>query len=68
MIVRVYVTDCTVWSGSGRSAQVANNIWCAVDYGKCSGWANAYFLAADDGQRLACLIDPAAQGCENARR
>jgi hypothetical protein len=38
MIVRVYVTDCTVWSGSGRSAQVANNIWCAVDYGKYSGW------------------------------
>jgi hypothetical protein len=51
---QVTVTDrCVVWMGSGRGAQDADNVWCPVTYGSYQGWANAYNLAAADGQRLA---------------
>jgi hypothetical protein len=48
--------DCQVWTGSGRGAQDADNVWCPVIYSSYRGWANAYFLVTDDGQRLACVM------------
>jgi hypothetical protein len=27
------------------------------------GWTNAYFLAFNDGRRVACVIYPKARGC-----
>jgi hypothetical protein len=55
---------CQPWMGSGRGAADADNIWCQVSYGEHRGWANAYFLAASDGRRLACVMYPTARGCE----
>ena len=57
------IGDCQVWTGSGRGAQDADNIWCPVLYGGYRGWANAYFLALGDGRRYACVLYPSAQGC-----
>jgi hypothetical protein len=55
---------CQPWMGSGRGAEDADNIWCQVSYGEHRGWANAYFLAASDGRRLACVMYPTARGCK----
>jgi hypothetical protein len=61
---QVTVTDrCVVWEGSGRGAQDADNVWCPVAYCNYQGWANAYYLAAADGQRVACVRYPRAEGC-----
>jgi hypothetical protein len=54
---------CRPWMGSGRGAEDADNIWCEVSYGEHRGWANAYYLAAPDGRRLACVMYPTARGC-----
>jgi clan AA aspartic protease (TIGR02281 family) len=55
--------DCKIWSASGRGAQDANNVWCPTKYGNNDGWANAYFMTANDGRRLACIKYPNANGC-----
>ncbi len=60
------IDDCKVWTGSGRGAQDADNVWCPVIYGGTRGWANAYFLALADGRRYACVLYPDAQGCAPA--
>ena len=49
--------------GSGRGARDADNIWCPVRYGNYRGWANAYFLAMNDGRRVACVLYPDAKEC-----
>jgi uncharacterized protein YraI len=65
---RVSVNGCTIRIGSGSSAQKASiDTWCPVSYRNYEGWANAYYLATDDGQRLACVFNAAAQGCESAK-
>jgi hypothetical protein len=56
------IDKCQTWTGSGRGAQDADNIWCPVLYEGHRGWANAYFLA-DHGQRAACVMYPTARGC-----
>jgi predicted aspartyl protease len=57
------IDDCQVWTGSGRGAQDADNVWCPVVYASYRGWANAYYLALSDGRRFACVLYPSAQGC-----
>ena len=57
------IDDCQVWTGSGRGAQDADNVWCPVVYGSYRGWANAYYLALGDGRRFACVLYPSAQMC-----
>jgi predicted aspartyl protease len=59
------IDDCRVWTGSGRGAQDADNVWCPVTYGSYRGWANALYLAFSDGRRKACVMYPMAQGCES---
>ena len=60
--------DCKVWSGSGRGAQDADNVWCPVAYQDIwGGWANAYYLIRSDGQRYACVLFPEARGCMRRR-
>ena len=54
---------CRTWMGSGRGAQDANNIWCPVLYEGHRGWANAYYLAGQHGERVACVLYPPAGGC-----
>jgi uncharacterized protein YraI len=61
--VIVNVNGCTVWMGSGRGAQDANNVWCPVSYGNYNGWANAFYLLQDDRQRVACAMYADANGC-----
>ena len=58
---------CEVWTGSGRGARDADNVWCPVQYGKYKGLANAYLLAGSDGRRVACVMYPDAQGCDPAK-
>ncbi len=61
---QVAVIDfCRPWMGSARGAQDADNIWCPVLYEGHRGWANAYFLADDRGERVACVMYPTARGC-----
>jgi hypothetical protein len=55
--------DCQVWMGSGRGEQDADNVWCPVIYGNYRGWANAYYLETNEGQRFACVHYPEARGC-----
>jgi hypothetical protein len=57
--------DCRVWTGSGRGAQDADNVWCPVIYGSYRGWA--YFLVTDGNQRIACIMYPNAHGCSGSR-
>jgi len=57
------IDTCRTWMGSGRGAQDADNIWCPVLYEGHRGWANAYYLADDHGERVACVMYPAARGC-----
>jgi hypothetical protein len=57
------IDTCRTWMGSGRGAQDADNIWCPVLYEGHRGWANAYFLADDHGERVACVMYPTARGC-----
>ena len=57
------IDTCRTWMGSGRGAQDADNIWCPVLYEGHRGWANAYFLADDYGQRVACVMYRTARGC-----
>src|SRR5215813_1479032 len=52
------IDTCRTWMGSGRGKQDADNIWCQVLYEGHRGWANAYFLADDHGQRVACVMYP----------
>ena len=54
---------CQVWMGSGRGTQDADNVWCPVIYGSYRGWANAYYLVTNEGQRFACVQHPDAGGC-----
>jgi hypothetical protein len=56
--------SCTVWNGSGRGAQDADNVWCPTTYGTQSGWVNAYFIWTDSASPLACNLHPSARGCE----
>ena len=62
------VGQCRLWTISGRGEQQADNdnIWCPVIYRGYRGWANAYFLAFNDGRRVACVIYPKARGCASA--
>ena len=62
---QVALTDiCRTWTGGlGRGAKDADNIWCPVLYEGHRGWANAYYLAAHYGERVACVIYPPAGGC-----
>jgi hypothetical protein len=60
------VSQCRLWTISGRGEQDADNVWCPIIYRGYRGWANAYFLAFSDGHRLACVIYPKAQGCPSA--
>ena len=39
-----------------RGEQDADNVWCPVIYGNYRGWANAYYLETNEGQRFACAI------------
>jgi hypothetical protein len=55
---------CQVWMGSGRGAQDADNVWCPVIYGSYRGWANAYYLETNEGQRYACVLYPDAHECQ----
>jgi hypothetical protein len=57
------IDTCRTWMGSGRGAQDADNIWCPVLYEGHRGWANAYFLADEHGERVACVMYPTARGC-----
>jgi len=57
------IDTCRPWMGSGRGTQDADNIWCQVLYEGHRGWANAYFLADDHGERVACVMYPTARGC-----
>ena len=57
------VHQCAVWTGSGRGAQDADNIWCPVEYNGKRGWANAWLLIGGDGHRIACLMYPTANKC-----
>ena len=64
---QVAVIDlCRPWMGSGRGERDADNIWCPVLYEGHRGWANAYFLADDHGERLVCVMYPTARGCASA--
>jgi hypothetical protein len=56
--------NCTVWTGSGRGAQDADNVWCPTTYGTQSGWVNAYFIWTDSASPMACVLYPSARGCE----
>jgi uncharacterized protein len=63
-VVRVNVNGCTTRTGSASGPQkVPIDIWCPVSYRNYDGWANAYYLATDDGLRLACVVNSAAQAC-----
>ena len=42
--------ECEVWTGSGRGARDADNVWCPVQYGNYKGLANAYLLVGSDGR------------------
>jgi tetratricopeptide (TPR) repeat protein len=57
------IDTCRTWKGSGRGERDADNIWCPVLYEGHRGWANAYFLADDHGERVACVMYPTARGC-----
>ena len=58
---------CEVWTGSGRGARDADNVWCPVQYGNYKGLANAYLLVGSDGRRVACVMYPDAHGCDPAK-
>jgi uncharacterized protein len=62
-MVRVNTNYCIVRMGT----QDTKNVWCPVAYRNYRGWANAYYLATDDGQRLACLVYSMADGCGSAK-
>jgi hypothetical protein len=65
-VVRVSINDCTIRVSAGSGPQKPPiNIWCPGSYRNFEGWANAYYLTTDEGQRLACVVNPAAQGCES---
>jgi hypothetical protein len=60
--------NCTVWTGSGRGSQDADNVWCPTTYGAVSGWVNAYYVQTnwqrtDRTARLACYLYSSARGC-----
>ena len=57
------VDRCQILTGSGRGAEHADNVWCPVIYGSYRGWANTFYLTADDGRRLACAMYSSARGC-----
>ena len=61
------IDTCRTWMGSGRGARDADNIWCPVLYEGQRGWANAYYLADDRGERVACVTREAARPRRGAK-
>jgi hypothetical protein len=57
--------SCQVWTGSGRGAQDADNVWCPAVYGAYRGWVNGWYLGTSSAGagRFACVYYPAARGC-----